>query len=447
MIPERWRRGEVAVVGLGRSGAAASRWLARRGARVYASDGAVNEGLQRTASDLPAVCEIDLGYHDLERIARAAAVVVSPGVPPESAPVTAAREAGVEVLSEIDLGARALEGTGLVAVTGTNGKTTTTHLVAHLLTAAGVPCAAAGNIGRPLTELTDDPARPAWIALEVSSFQLHDSPHLAPDVGVLTNLAPDHLDRYTDVAAYYADKALLFRNAAAESTWVLNGDDPAVVALAGSAAGRRRLFRLGSDADAWLDREHGELILDGEPLLARANLPLLGDHNVANSLAAALAARAAGAPADAVAAGLQSFTAPAHRMEPIRTVRGTLWINDSKGTNVAATAVALAAMERPYVLIAGGHPKGEPFAPLAPLLMPHCRRMIAYGEAGPALAAALGDTVPIDVVTAFDEAVTRAAETAPPDGAVLLSPACASFDQFRNFEERGDRFRRLVEDL
>jgi UDP-N-acetylmuramoylalanine--D-glutamate ligase len=134
-------------------------------------------------------------------------------------------------------------------------------------------------------------------------------------------------------------------------------------------------------------------------------------------------------------------------MEPIRTVRGTLWINDSKGTNVAATAVALAAMERPYVLIAGGHPKGEPFAPLAPLLMPHCRRMIAYGEAGPALAAALGDTVPIDVVTAFDEAVTRAAETAPPDGAVLLSPACASFDQFRNFEERGDRFRRLVEDL
>jgi UDP-N-acetylmuramoylalanine--D-glutamate ligase len=447
MIPEGWLAGEVAVVGLGRSGAAASRWLVRRGVRVYASDGAVTESLQRTASSLPPGCEVDLGRHDLERIARAAAAVVSPGVPPEAAPVAAARAAGVEVLSEIDLGARALEGTRLVVVTGTNGKTTTTHLVAHLLATAGIHCAAAGNIGRPLTDLADDPARPEWIALEISSFQLHDSPHLVPDVGVLTNLAPDHLDRYPDVATYYADKALLFRNASARSTWVLNGDDAGALGLAAGVPGRGRLFRLGAAADAWLDRERAELLVGDTPLLARASLPLLGDHNVANALAAVLAAMAAGAKAPDLADGLRTFSAPAHRMEPIRTVRDVLWINDSKGTNVAATVVAIAAMDRPYVLIAGGHPKGESFASLAPRLAPYCRRVIAYGEAGPALVEALRGTAPTDLVPGFDAAVARAAETAPAGGAVLLSPACASYDQFNNFEERGERFRRLVEGL
>jgi UDP-N-acetylmuramoylalanine--D-glutamate ligase len=447
MIPERWRAGEVAVIGLGRSGVAAARLLAKQGLSVYVSDSSVSEALQRVAAELPVPCEVDLGAHDLERIARASAVVVSPGVPPEAAPVAAARQAGVEVVSEIDLGARFLQGTRLVVVTGTNGKTTTTHLVAHLLNAVGLPATTAGNIGRPLTDLADDPARPGWAAVEVSSFQLHDSPHLVPDVGVLTNLAPDHLDRYPDVAAYYADKALLFRNASPGMTWVLNGDDPAVLQLARGVPGTRRLFRLGTPADAWLDRDRAQLWCEGQVVIQRPDVPLLGDHNVANALAAVLAVCAAGArPAD-LAVGLRTFKAPAHRLEPIRTVRGVLWINDSKGTNVAATAVALRAMERPYVLIAGGHPKGEAFAPLASLLAPHCRHIVAYGEAGPALHKALRAEVPTEVVERFDDAVARAARLAPEGGAVLLSPACASFDQFNNFEERGSRFRRLVEGL
>ncbi len=447
MIPERWRAGEVAVIGLGRSGVAASRVLARRGVRVYASDAAVSDRLRRVATELPAECDVDLGFHDLGRIARSTAVVVSPGVPPEAPPVVAARQAAVEVVSEIDLGARLLEGTRLVAVTGTNGKTTTTQLVAHLLNAVGMPATAAGNIGRPLTDLVDDPARPAWAAVEASSFQLHDSPSLAPEIGVLTNLAPDHLDRYHDVADYYADKALLFRNATASSTWVLNGDDPAVLQLARDVPGVCRLFRLGAPADAWLDRERAELRCAGEVVLRRSQVPLLGDHNVANALAAMLAVCAAGAcPAD-VGAGLKTFAAPAHRLEPIRSVRGVLWINDSKGTNVAATAMALRAMDRPYVLIAGGHPKGESFSPLAPLLAPNCRHVVAYGEAGAALHEALRSAVPSEVVERFDDAVTRAGLLAPDGGAVLLSPACASFDQFNNFEERGLRFRRLVEAL
>jgi UDP-N-acetylmuramoylalanine--D-glutamate ligase len=447
MIPARWRAGEVAVVGLGRSGLAAARLLAKRGMRVYASDAAVTDALQRAAGELPAACDVDLGAHDLARIARAAAVVVSPGVPPEAAPVVAARQAGVEVVSEIDLGARLLEGTRLVVVTGTNGKTTTTHLVAHLLNAVDMPATTAGNIGRPLTDLADDPARPGWAAVEVSSFQLHDSPHLVPDIGVLTNLAPDHLDRYPNVAAYYADKALLFRNASPSTTWVLNGDDPAVLELARGVTGVRRQFRVDGPADAWLDRDRAQLICEGDLVLPRSEFPLLGDHNVANALAAVLAVCAAGARPTDLGPGLKAFAAPAHRLEPIRTVRGVRWINDSKGTNVAATAVALRAMDGPYVLIAGGHPKGEAFAPLAPLLLPDCRYLVAYGEAGPALHEALHGAVPTDVVEGFDEAVARAARLAPDGGAVLLSPACASFDQFHNFEERGARFRQLVEGM
>lgn len=447
MIPARWRGGEVAVIGLGRSGLAASRLLAKRGIRVYASDAAATEALARATAALPAGCAVDLGTHDLARIARAAAVVVSPGVPPEAAPVVAARQAGVDVVSEIDLGARLLQGTRLVVVTGTNGKTTTTHLVAHLLNVAGMPATTAGNIGRPLTDLVDDPARPGWAAVEVSSFQLHDSPHLVPDVGVLTNLAPDHLDRYPDVSAYYADKALLFRNASASTTWVLNADDPAVLALARGVPGIVRRFRVGAQADAWLDRDRAVLMCAGVTVLPRPEFPLLGEHNVANALAAMLAVCAAGArPAD-LGAGLRTFSAPAHRLEPIRTVRGVLWINDSKGTNVAATAVALRAMDRPYVLLAGGHPKGEAFAPLAPLLQPACRHVVAYGEAGPALRDALRGAVATEVVDRFDDAVARAARLAPEGSAVLLSPACASFDQFANFEERGARFRRLVEEM
>jgi len=443
MIPERWREGEIAVIGLARSGAAAVRWLTGHGLRVYGSDAGDTADLRQSVAQLTGAA-LQFGGHDLDRIRAAAAVVVSPGVPPDAPPVAAARDAGVEVVSEIDLGARTLDGAHLVVVTGTNGKTTTTGLIAHLLQEAGVPSVAAGNIGRPLTDVANDPAHPEWIAVEVSSFQLHDSPHLTPDIGVVTNLAPDHLDRYPSVEAYYADKRLLFRNATAASVWVLNGDDDAVLELARGSAGTVRRFSVAGSADACYDRAANVLRLDREPGIARDELPLLGDHNVANALAAILAAHAAGVAADRLAAGLRTFRPPVHRLEPVRTVGDVEWINDSKATNVAAAAMALRAMVRPFVLIVGGHPKGESFAALAPLLQPHCRAVVAYGEAGADLAEALADAVPMAVVDRFDDAVARAAAAAQPGDAVLLSPACASFDQFRNFEERGERFRRLV---
>ena len=438
----------MAVLGLARTGAAATRWLAAQGVRVYASDVADSAALRDTARSLTtAGVTVEIGRHDLERIARAAAVVVSPGVPPRAAPLAAARNAGVEIVAELDLAARALRGTRLILVTGTNGKSTTTALIGHLLASVGRNTAVAGNIGRPLIAVALEGPEPEWAAVEASSFQLHDAPRLDPTVGVVTNLAPDHLDRYAGVEAYYADKGLLFRNASDRSVWVLNGEDAAVLALARGAAGRHRLFRLDAPADAWFDAAGGWLMLGPRRLLARQDLPLLGRHNVANALAAALAADSAGVSPDAIAGGLATFGGLPHRLEAVRVVRGVTWINDSKATNVASTLVALQALERPFVLIAGGRPKGEPYAPLAPLLRGRCRTLLAYGEARAMLTRDLGAACPVEEHLAFDATVARAAELAQPGDAVLLSPACASFDQFGNYEERGARFRRLVEEL
>jgi len=444
VIPTAWRRGEIAVLGLARTGRAAGRWLRAQGLSVYASD--KGPGAPGVAEELAGLgAAVETNGHDLARIARASAVIASPGVPPEAPPLGAARAARVPVHSEIDLGVRALPDTRLLAVTGTNGKSTTTALIAHLLTSAGEPCPAVGNIGRPLIELALGDAPPAWAAVEVSSFQLHDSPALSPAVGVLTNLAPDHLDRYPTAEAYYADKRLLFRNARPSSVWILNGDDPAVLALAEGAAGDRRVWRLADRANAWCDRRADLLVLDGEPLLPRADLPLLGDHNVHNALAAALSARAAGMRAAAIADGLRSFRGLPHRLERVREVGGVVWINDSKATNVASTAVALRAMDRPYVAILGGRHKGEPYTTLGPLLGRRCRGIVAYGEAAPIVQADLGGATAVAVVPAFADAVAAAGARARPGDAVLLTPACSSFDQFANYEERGATFRRIVE--
>src|SRR3989441_3833227 len=363
MIPATWRRSVVAVVGLGKSGVAATRLLAREGVPVYASDAAERpDGGDALAAlrALPGV-EVELGRHDLAKIRGAAAVVVSPGVPPDAPPLAAAREARVPVVSEIEIGFAALEGARCIAITGTNGKTTTTALVAHVLEAAGVRAAAVGNIGRPLADIAVAGDRYDWLAVEVSSFQLHDSPHFAPDVGVLTNLAPDHLDRYPSVAAYYDDKRLLFHNATAQSVWVLNADDAAVLALAQGASGRRVGFSLTRRADGWDDGTAPLLQLGGAPLLPRRAAKAGRGPNMANPPAAARAAARAGRAPEAVVRGLGSFRALPHRLEPVRGVGGVLWINDSKATNIASTSVAGGAVNPAVRLLLGGRHKGGPY--------------------------------------------------------------------------------------
>jgi UDP-N-acetylmuramoylalanine--D-glutamate ligase len=437
---------EVAVVGLGKSGVAASLLLRDFGVPVYASDtgsGASHETWAETVRNSGAA--VELGGHDLARIGRAAAVVVAPGVPPEVPPLETARTAGVPIYAETDLGFLALRGTRCIGITGTNGKTTTTSLTAHLLQAGGIRAETAGNIGRPLSDVARSAAPPDWLALELSSFQLHDTPNLKPALGLLLNLAPNHLDRYRSLEEYYGDKALLFRNADAGSVWIGNADDSAVEEMMTGIAGRHLRFSTRRRADAWLDRPGNRLMLGDRPVLARDELPLLGEHNVANALAAALAATEAGAALGAVGEGLRTFRAIPHRVEPIREVGGVLWINDSKSTNVASTEVAVAALDRPFVLLLGGRHKGEPYTGLAPALERRCRAVVAYGEAGPLVTQDLGARLRVVPAGSFDEVITTARRLAQPGDAVLLSPACSSYDMFKNYEERGARFRAAVE--
>lgn len=446
MIPAAWRDHEVAVIGLARSGLAAARLLRSHGLSVYASD--KSPDLAQAAAEASTLgCSVELGGHDLARIARAGLVVLSPGVPPDAAPVAAALKAGVPVISELGLAARLLPGTRLIVTTGTKGKSTTAACIAHLLGAAGLgPAKAAGNIGSPLSLMALEGDAPAWLSVEASSFQLHDSPSLAPAVGVVTNLSPDHLDRYSGLDAYYADKALLFRNATEDSKWVVNADDAAVLTLAAGTAGRRETFSLAlRAADAWFDRAAGWLVLRGAPLVRRSELMLLGDHNVANVLAALLALPRE-ADRDVAAAALRSFRPLPNRLEPVREVGGVLWVNDSKGTILSATRVALESVMRPTVLLLGGRAKTDSFTSLAASLS-HVRAVVAYGEAAALVERDLAGAAKVVRAGDFADVVRRASELARPGDAVLLSPACTSFDMFRNAEERGERFRELVRAL
>jgi len=447
----RWRAagGEAAVIGLGKSGVAAGLLLRREGIPVYASDRspkadkAVGDaGLERLRA---AGAVVELGGHDLVRIGRAGLCVVSPGVPPEAPALTAARAAGVPVVSELDVGYAALPGVRYAVITGTNGKTTTTALVAHLLQAAGIRAVAAGNIGQPLAQVALEGPAPDWVALEVSSFQLHDTHDLVPTIGAMTNLAPDHLDRYASLEQYYDDKDRLYRNASDKSVWVTNGDDAEVQRRARDVPGRHLRFSLAGPADAWYDRAQRRLLMGSHGLLSRDELALLGDHNVANALCAALCAREAGAAPERIAAGLRSFRALAHRMEPAGERDGVLWINDSKATNVASTLVAVQAMERPFVLLLGGRHKGEPYTALAEAAGNRCRAVLAFGESRDLVERDLKGLLPVEKLgTDFGEVISRARELAQPGDAVLLSPACSSYDMFQNYEDRGARFRALV---
>jgi UDP-N-acetylmuramoylalanine--D-glutamate ligase len=445
---EEWRASgrEVAVVGLGKSGVAATLLLRHHGLPVYASDTGTGSQFEAWRAALQEKgAAVDLGSHDLARIARSAAVVVAPGVPPGVPPLAAARAAGLSIFAEVDVGFLAIGQTRCVGITGTNGKTTTTSLTAHILSASGFRAETAGNIGRPLCEVALARVRPDWLALELSSFQLHDAPHLRPVIGVLTNLAPNHLDRYHSLEEYYGDKAELFRNADAASVWVSNADDVAVQEMVAPVAGAHLRFSIARRADGWFDRAGGRLMLGDEPLMARARFPLLGDHNVANALAAALVARRAGSALDRIADGLATFRAIPHRVEPVREVDGVLWINDSKSTNITSTEVAVASLDRPFVLLLGGRHKGEPYSRLAGPLKGRCRGVIAYGEAGPLVMHDLKAAVPVVSAGDFDDVIATARRLAKPGDAVLLSPACSSYDMFHNYEERGERFRAMVE--
>ncbi|MBA2686470.1 MAG: UDP-N-acetylmuramoyl-L-alanine--D-glutamate ligase [Gemmatimonadaceae bacterium] len=450
------RGGEIAIVGLGRSGLAATELLRTSGASVYVSD----------ASDSPTVREAaeravqmgataDTGKHDLQRIARATILVASPGIGPAAPPLKAAAGKGVPIVSEVEIGLRALRKVKYIAVTGTNGKSTTTALIAHLLRGLGANAVEAGNIGTPLCSYALSKSPPEWISLEMSSFQLHDTPSINPEVGVLTNLSADHLDRYDSVRQYYADKALLFRNASDRSNWVINADDSQVEKMVQGIRGRTYRFSVTKPADAFLRRteasQGAELVLKGLNVLKSSELPVLGQHNVANVLSALLAVSIAHPKfqkADALAMladAVRSFKGLPHRLEIVSEKNCVLWINDSKATNVSSTLVAVQSMTRPFVLLLGGKHKGESYSSLAGPMKRLVRKVIAYGESADLIEKDLKSAVDVEKAgNDFESVLEIARKNAKSGDAVLLSPACSSYDMFLNFEERGDRFREIV---
>jgi UDP-N-acetylmuramoylalanine--D-glutamate ligase len=371
---------------------------------------------------------------------RVRAVVKSPGVPAQAPVIAAARAGGKQVLGELELGWRMLPNE-FVAVTGTNGKTTTVELIGHIHREAGLPVAVAGNVGAAVSGLVGRVDERATIVCEVSSFQLEDTQAFAPEAAVLLNVTPDHLDRHGTFEAYLAAKLEIFAR---------QGNEDIAVAPLGlgvedlGGCGRRVCF--GEGAGAALSLSAGELWWEERPLLRTEEIRLRGGHNVENSMAAAAVCLERGVDADAVCAGLRSFAGVAHRLEEVARRDGVLWVNDSKATNVASTLVALDAFAGSAVhLILGGQGKGQDFTSLREQVG-RSRAVYLIGEDAPVIAAALeGVEVEMHESGDLERAVVQARAAAREGDVVLLSPACASFDQFEDFEARGERFRELVE--
>ncbi|MBW2713276.1 MAG: UDP-N-acetylmuramoyl-L-alanine--D-glutamate ligase [Deltaproteobacteria bacterium] len=427
----------ILVLGLGRSGRSAAAYCAKQGARVLAVDEQPSESnhpeleglaVVRSGIPFPSGAAFDL-------------VIPSPGIPQEKIPADS-----VCVWGDIELAYRTTD-VPFIAVTGTNGKSTTTCLIEAMLTEAGIKTAAAGNIGIPILDVIDPSLE--QVVVEVSSFQLETTETFKPAIAVLLNITPDHLDRHGSVDSYISAKARVFAHQGKDDLLIANAGDPRVRELARSAPGRVWTFHLSEPQEqgAWLDGDDIVMRIDGREWRTVYEAEFLtGVHNAENALASLLAAHAAGVPFDQSLNALQHFRGLPHRTELVRCLSGVRYIDDSKATNVGAAVRALESFDTPVVWIAGGKDKGLDFRPLGAACA-NVRTVILMGEAGPQLEAALPLAVPRVMVANLDSAVIQAARLAEPNDVVLLAPACASFDQFANFEERGERFRAAVEAL
>jgi UDP-N-acetylmuramoylalanine--D-glutamate ligase len=438
----------VTVVGLARSGVAACRLLRACGARVTATDAKPAAALGEVARALLAEgVRLHAGGHPPEAFADAELCVTSPGVPAEHPALADCRRRGVPVIGEVEQAYRAMTA-DVLAVTGTNGKTTTTALLGALAAESGRPVLVGGNIGRPLAAEALAVRPDGLVVAEVSSFQLETTDTFRPRVAALLNVTPDHLDRHASVAAYAEAKARIFANQTAEDWAVVNADDPGAAALAGRARGRllwfsrtRRVEEGSHVAGGWVT-----LRLDGRdtPVCPVGEITLRGDHNLENVLAATAAVAWAGVAPERLRAAIRAFRAVSHRLEWVRELGGVAFYNDSKGTNVDATLKALAAFREPIVLIAGGRDKGQDFAPLAAAAAGRVKAAVVIGEGRASVGPALARVTAVHEADSMGAAVKRARDLAAAGDVVLLSPACASFDMFRDYEHRGDVFREAV---
>ncbi len=439
----------VLVVGLGRSGVAAAQLCAARGARVTVTDKRAAAELGPAAAGLPASVARELGGHRRETFVGADLIVLSPGVP-EIPELAAARAAGVAITGELELAGRFVAA-AVVAISGPNGKATTTTLVGEMLRATGRPTFVGGNLGEPLAEAVGTPAAEAggFCVVEASSFQLETVATFRPRVATLLNITPDHLDRYDGMAGYAAAKARVFAAQTAADFAIVNADDGLARRAADGAPSRRLEFSIAQPLPegAWLSG--GELVVQipGQPAERYPGaLPWLAGqrHNQANALAALLSARLAGAPPDAARAGLLAFRPLAHRMELVAEAAGVRYYDDSKGTNVGAVVAALDGFPRPVILIAGGRDKGGDYGPLADVLARVGRAAVLIGEAADKMERALRGRVAVQRAATLEAAVLAARDLASRGDAVVLSPACSSFDMFRDYAHRAEVFRAAV---
>ena len=444
----------ILIIGAARSGVASAEYLLSIGKEIVVSD--MNTKL---AEDV----ETQLGHASVSYVwgkqpdvaaLQPELIVMSPGVPLSIPPVVKARELGIPVISEPELAFRYSD-VPFVAITGTNGKTTTTTLTAFLLEKEGRKVVAGGNIGLPLISQCPQMSANDIVVAEMSSFQLESVDSFCPKVAVVMNLTPDHLDRHKTMEAYAAAKANIFKNQGPEEYLLLNKDDAIVAAMAAGAKSHVYYFSQQEILDEGIWLEDGNLVYrldkNGAPqvLIPAAEIGIVGSHNWQNAMAASLAALLMGQQPEIIAERLRAFKGVAHRMEPVATIDGVLYVNDSKGTNPDSTEKALGSYgERPIVLIAGGRNKGSDMAVLVPLMRAHCRGVVLVGEATGDFIDAFERTGYTDYVCAdsFEDAVAKAREMALSGDVVLLSPACASWDMFDNFEQRGDLFKELVKD-
>ena len=439
--------GPYLVVGLARSGQAAARLLASRSQEVVGTDSGSPEGV---AGLRDAGVEVHLDTDGFALLERARCVVKSPGVPREAAVIQAARERGIPVLGELELAWRLLENR-FVAVTGTNGKTTVTELLGHVWRTAGEPVAVAGNVGTPLASLVRELAADVTVACECSSFQLEDAEAFAPECAVLLNATPDHLDRHGDFEDYLRAKLRIFANQGNDDVAVFDASEPALAGRDLGGCARRVAFCRGANPDCAVSLNDGVIFIESEQFMDAAELSLPGPHNAENALATAAAATAMGIERDSIREGLRTFAGIPHRLERVAEIDGVLYVNDSKATNVAAAAAALRSFDGAVRAILGGSLKGDGFEGLVDPVAERCVACYLIGEAAEALerdlAPVRGSGVELRRSGDLAGAVHEAAADARPGEVVLLAPACASFDAYRDFEERGEHFRALVEEL
>jgi UDP-N-acetylmuramoylalanine--D-glutamate ligase len=441
----------VLVVGLGRSGVASALFLQSRGARVTVSDAKSEDQLrEQIPTLLDAGIAVETGAHGERTFRNQDLIVVSPGVPVDAEPLVQARALGQPVIGEIELASQFLSGP-IVAITGSNGKTTTTTLVGDIIAASGFKTLVGGNIGTPAISLAEQATPETTIVLEVSSFQLETIRTFRPKVAVVLNLTPDHLDRHGTFAAYVNAKARIFENQQADDFAVLNADDPTCVELANRT--RAQVF--------WFSRERemesGAFVRDGhiifrrnrsvQTILSVSDIPLKGLHNLENILAAVCAAALMGCAAEKIRAAIVNFKAVEHRLEYVATIGGVEYYNDSKATNVDATMKALQSFPANIHLILGGKDKGSDYTVLNNLLRERVKSVYTIGAAAEKIQSHIKGTTQIVSSGTIESAVKQASAAGRPGDVVLLAPACASFDQFQNYEHRGRVFKELVGQL